>query len=158
MTYTDPTLIEMDAFTVTGLSVRTINSNEFNPETAKLPQLWGNFFASGMAETIPNRLLESPIFGVYSNYDSDATNYYTLTAGVSINSKGNNPELNTVDIQKGHYLVFKDKGIMPQVLIKTWERIWVYFATNSEYKRCFNTDFEVYLNSDEIAVYIGIIK
>jgi predicted transcriptional regulator YdeE len=156
MKYNEPTLIEVDAFTVAGLSVRTINKDEFNPETAKLPQLWNTFFSSKIAESIPNRISESPIFGVYSHYASDVTDYYTLTAGVSISSPMKSPELNLVDIQQGHYLVFKDKGVMPQVLIETWKRIWVYFENNSEYTRRYSTDFEVYLSSDEIAIYIGI--
>lgn len=37
-------------FTVTGLNVRTQNSNEFNEKTAKLPSLWQQFYASDLAE------------------------------------------------------------------------------------------------------------
>ena len=153
-----PELIEVNDFTVSGLSVRTINSDEFNQETAKLPQLWNEFFANGMADKISNRRPESPIFGVYSNYASNETDFYTVTAGVSIEPGEINPELNVVNLEGGHYLVFKEKGMMPQIIINTWQRIWSYFADNVEYKRRFGTDFEAYLSSDEIAIYIGVSR
>lgn len=158
MDNTEPTLTEVDDFMVAGLSVRTINSDEFNKETAKLPQLWDNFFSSDMAAKAPNSVPGSPIFGVYSDYASDATDYYSVTAGVRINPGEGSSDLRMVNIEKGHYLVFKDKGMMPQIIIKTWERIWIYFSGNSEYKRLFRTDFEAYLSLDEIAIYIGIKK
>ena len=158
MIYPKPKMIEIDGFTVSGLSVCTINRDEFNPQTAKLPQLWRDFFSTGFAEKIPNRLPQSPVFGVYSNYASDATDFYTVTAGVSISSAVTDAKLNSINIQPGHYLVFKDKGDMPQVIIKTWERIWMYFESNPNHQRRFGTDFEVYQSADEIAIHIGIIN
>ena len=118
--------------------------------------MWDDFYSAGLTE-IPHRLPQSPIFGVYSNYSSDATDFYTVTAGVRIKSEVADSELNTINIQGGSYLVFEDTGMMPQVIIRTWERIWVYFETSCEYQRCFGTDFEVYQNSDEIAIHIGVI-
>ncbi|MCL9684759.1 GyrI-like domain-containing protein [Legionella maioricensis] len=158
MIYPEPKLIEIDSFTVAGLSVRTINKDEFNPQTAKLPQLWNDFFSTGLAEKIPNRIPQTPVFGVYSNYALDAADFYTVTAGVRVSSEVTDLKLNTITIQTGHYLVFKDKGPMPQVIIKTWERIWTYFESNHQHQRCFGTDFEVYPGSDEIAIHIGIIN
>lgn len=158
MTYSQPNLTEVDSFTVTGLSVRTINQDEFNPVKAKLPHLWQEFFSTDMADKIPNRVPDSPIFGVYSNYVSDTADFYTVTAGVRVAPALKTPELNTVSIESGQYLVFKDKGLMPEVIIKTWERIWIYFEGHNTPKRRFGSDFEVFLNVDEIAIYIGIIN
>ncbi len=158
MIYPKPKLIETDGFTVCGLSVRTINRDEFNPQTAKLPQLWGDFFSAGLAEQIPNRIPQTPVFGVYSHYASDAADFYTVTAGVRVSSEVMDSKLNTITIQTGNYLVFTDKGAMPQVIIKTWERVWNYFASNHHHQRRFGTDFEAYPSSDEIAIYIGIIN
>lgn len=158
MTHSEPELTEVDTFLVAGMSVRTINQDEFNPTQAKLPQLWNQFFSTGMAEKIPNKVPDSSIFGVYSNYASDATDFYTVTAGVSVDSAIKTSELNTVSIDSGHYLVFKDKGLMPDVIIRTWERIWIYFEGHNKPKRRFGSDFEVFLSSDEIAIYIGIIS
>lgn len=155
MSYPEPNVIQIDGLTVAGLSVRTINRDEFNPDTAKLPQLWERFLSGSIMEKIPGRRSETTVYGVYSDYDSDASGFYTVTAGVAVDSSSEG-ELQTVSIQPGRYLVFADKGAMPQVVIKIWERIWNYFGENTVYKRRFISDFEVYLNGKEVAVYIGI--
>lgn len=143
----DPVLKQMDSFTVSGLTVRTKNSDEFNPEKAKLPDLWQQFYSS-------NPTQNTPVYGVYSDYESDANGAYNLTAGTSNNTQ--DIELNKVQINSGHYLVFQNKGPMPQAVIETWMQIWDYFAIEGSPKRCFLTDFEEYKNGDEIAVYIGV--
>ncbi len=55
----------IEGFTVVGFRARTINSDEFNPETAKLSQLWGRFFSEGVADNVPKRLDKEVILGVY---------------------------------------------------------------------------------------------
>jgi len=42
------------------------------------------FFSTGVADKIPNRLPDTPIFGVYSAYESDATGFYNLSAAVAV--------------------------------------------------------------------------
>ncbi|MBA2711682.1 MAG: effector binding domain-containing protein [Tatlockia sp.] len=150
----DPKKIAIDGFGVTGLSVRTRNSEEFNPLTAKLPTLWQQFMSRGLVD-----FQEEPtplIYGVYSDYDSDANGYYQVTAGVSGNSELISPELNSVSIVAGNYLMFSGKGIMPAVVISVWQRIWIYFGENQNHKRSFISDFELYRGADEIEIYIGI--
>jgi predicted transcriptional regulator YdeE len=153
----EPKIQEVKEFTVAGVSVRTINDDEFNPQKAKLPKLWDNFLGSGLAEKIPNRLPETPVFGVYSNYDSDATGFYTVTAGVNIIPESNNENWDTLIIQSGTYLVFEAIGIIPQIVINTWNQIWLYFENNPKYRRNFISDFEMYLGTEEIAIYIGVV-
>ncbi|CEG57935.1 GyrI-like domain-containing protein [Legionella fallonii] len=151
-----PDLVQINEFLVAGLSVRTINSDEFNPGKAKLSKLWDDFFSTNMANSIPYRTPNSPIFGVYSNYSSDASDFYTVTAGVNISQEMGDLEFNTVAIQSGDYLVFRDKGLIPEIVIRTWGRIWEYFADDNAPQRRFGTDFELYVSTDEIAIYIGI--
>lgn len=147
MSAIDPVLKYVDSFTVTGLTVRTQNSDEFNPETAKLPGLWQQFYSG-----TPN--LQTTVYGVYSGYESDANGYYDVTAGTINDSQ--DTALDSVKINSGNYLVFCGKGEMPQIVIEAWQRVWDYFASNSSYQRCFMTDFEEYKSSDEVAVFIGI--
>lgn len=142
-----PIMKHVDSFTVTGLAVRTQNSDEFNQETARLPNLWQRFYATN---PIPN----TTIFGVYSNYESDVNGLYNVTVGNSNNNQSD--ELSAVKINSGNYLIFQGKGSMPQTVIETWKRAWDYFAVESPYQRCFMTDFEEYKNSDEVAIYIGV--
>jgi len=139
----EPTLTHIEPFVISGLSVRTCNQDEFNLETARLPHLWAQFAASHPV---------APVYGVYSDYDSDASGFYTMTAG----TQTSNPTLSNVTIQAGQYLVFSGHGTMPQAVIDTWKRVWAYFETPGDYKRNFVTDFECYSGADEIAVYIGV--
>lgn len=104
-----PVLKHVDSFTVTGPTVRTNNSDEFNPETAKLPTLWQQFYSSNPT---PN----TTIFGVYSGYESDANGSYDVTAGTLNNNQG--AELSVAKINSGNYLVFQGKGAMPQSVMK----------------------------------------
>ncbi|HRD71372.1 MAG TPA: GyrI-like domain-containing protein [Legionella sp.] len=147
MSVIQPILKHVDGFIVRGLAVRTKNRDEFNPETAKLPNLWQQFYSS-------NPSLNPLIFGVYSGYESDANGYYDVTVGtININPS---IELSSVTINSGNYLVFQGKGQMPQAIIETWQRIWDYFTETSPYQRCFVTDFEKYNKSNEVEIYIGV--
>lgn len=158
MNNTEPTLVKVDSFLVAGLSVRTINKDEFNPQTAKLGVLWGDFFSSGLAGTIPNRIAQQPVYGVYSDYAVDADDFYTVTAGVAVSAKPEGLELVSKIIQPGYYLKFTNQGAMPQAVIDTWKCIWTYFSDKSSYTRQYKTDFEAYLSAEEIAIYIGVLE
>lgn len=156
MIHREPKMIEVAGFTVAGLSVRTLNRDEFNPDTAKLPVFWEHYVSSGQAEKTANRLPDSPIYGVYSDYESDANGFYTVTAGVQITQEATESGLDVIAIQKGNYLYFEATGPIPEVLISTWGRIWDYFEDNPMYRRSFNTDYELYLGPEYIAVCIGV--
>jgi predicted transcriptional regulator YdeE len=142
-----PIVKQVESFIVAGLSVRTQNSDEFNEKTAKLPSLWQQFYTSELATN-------ANIFGVYSDYESDANGLYTTTVGVRDNTE--RTKFATVTIQAGNYLVFESAGPMPSTLVKTWEQVWNYFERENNYQRCFISDFEAYSGSDRVAIYIGI--
>lgn len=147
MTIIPPTLKYVAGFTITGFSTRTQNTAEFNEKTAKLPGLWQQFYASDLAAN-------ANIFEVYSNYESDANGLYTVTLGVTDNSKL--AEFDSVEISAGNYLVFQATGPMPSTVVETWEQIWDYFGAKSNYQRSFISDFEAYSGSDKVAIYIGL--
>ena len=143
-----PILKYIETFTVHGFSTRTQNADEFNKDTAKLPGLWQEFHSSDLA-TAGN------IYGVYSDYETDANGFYTVTAGIQ--SEDEKAELTSVSVLAGNYLVFQNKGPMPEAVIETWKTIWDYFAKENNYRRSFLSDFEIYSATDEIAVYIGVV-
>jgi predicted transcriptional regulator YdeE len=99
---------------------------------------------------IPN----TTIFGVYSDYESNANGLYNVTVGTANDNQS--ADLSAVKINSGNYLIFQGKGAMPLTVIDTWKRVWSYFADESTHQRCFITDFEAYSNSDEVAIYIGV--
>lgn len=138
---------QVDSFIVTGFSVRTQNSDEFNEKTAKLPSLWQQFYTSELASN-------ANIFGVYSNYDSDANGPYTVTAGVK--SSPAQRQSSSVSIHAGKYLVFQGTGPMPATVVETWKRVWAFFETNTEHQRNYISDFESYSGPEKVAIYIGL--
>lgn len=142
-----PIMKHVDSFEVTGLNATTKNIDEFNQDTAKIPKLWQQFYSNHF---MPNAI----IYGVYSNYESDANGLYTVTVGTSNTTQ--DKKLNTIKVNAGNYLIFGGKGPMPQTVIETWKQVWNYFSENSHHQRCFLTDFEMYENENEVAIYIGV--
>lgn len=141
-------------FCVAGVFVRTKNIDEFNSESAKIPGLWTQFYSEGVTEQISKRLPNTPIFGVYSDYETDATGFYDVTVGVSVDKS--NSGFKNIVIEAGEYLVFEARGAMPDAIIQTWSYIWSYFEQHPEICRSFLTDFEAYSGPEEAHVYIGI--
>ncbi|UZE21737.1 GyrI-like domain-containing protein [Pseudomonas sp. B21-056] len=150
----DVKLKAVEPFSVAGLQVRTRNTDEQQADTARIGPMWERFFTEGLFDRIPARQSESFVYGVYSNYESDATGYFDVTAGVEVDATS--PGYPAVDIEGGDYLVFSAKGAMPDCVIQTWGLIWAYFADNPQTLRRFATDFEVYSGPDAVAIYIGV--
>ena len=150
---------QITAFRVAGISVRTSNQDEVSPETARLGALWGRFFQDGIPSKVANQVPGSPVYGVYSDYESDVNGQYTVTAGVQIEpSATGGDDFTAVDVPGGEYLVFEGQGAMPQVVIETWISVWDYFSAGGEFKRAYTTDFELYKGTDEIAIHVSVVR
>lgn len=147
--------VYVDGFSVSGLRVRTRNIAEQDAATAKIGPMWGQFYSEGLTGRIAAQQPESPIYGVYSSYESDATGEFDVTAGVAVLEPA--ADLQTIRIEGGQYLVFESKGPMPGAVIDAWQRIWSYFEANPSIKRRFATDFEAYTGPESVAVHIGIV-
>lgn len=147
----EPIRQHVDAFRVSGLTVRTTNREESAPATARLGALWGRFFGEETYASTPNRTADTRIFGVYSAYESDANGAFDVTAGVVVtDGEGSIP------IEAGNYLVFNGQGEMPQMVISTWQRIWQYFEAHPNVARSYRSDFEAYEGPDKVAIHIGV--
>ncbi len=144
--------VKLENRTIIGLKVRTKNEDEMNPNTQKIGSLWQNFFTNimpSLGETPP------PLYGVYSNYESDANGEFDVLVGAKSVELLDARE--KVILEEGTYLCFKAKGELPQAVIETWGEIWAYFSDeNSKEKRAYRTDFELYLSKDEAEIYIGV--
>ena len=150
-------VVEMKSFTVHGLSVRTKNANEMQPATAKIGQLWGDFF-----QHIIPKLKEGALsYGVYSQYESDFNGEFDVLAGAdsaSVLDAADREGLDSVVIADGTYLVFSKKGAVPQAVIEAWGDVWDYFsAKDCPHQRAYKTDFECYSNMDEVSIHISIL-
>ena len=145
--------VKVEAKEIQGLSIRTNNADEMEPSTAKIGLLWQEFhdeFAAILAE-------DTTVYGVYFDYESDASGDFTLVAGSDMFEDWEGVSLQPVHIEAGHYLVFRAEGEMPQAVIAVWQQIWEYFsAQNCPHRRLYRTDFERYIGSDKVQVYIGV--
>lgn len=147
-----PYVATLPSFTVMGPSVRTRNSDEFNPSTAKLKGLWEKF------REHPETQQAKEIYGVYSNYESDVNGYYTVTSGLML--LGERAAVQGFEkkvVEAGRYLVFENTGPMPQAIIQAWQQVWGYFQNGPEYQRAYQTDFELYSSQGKVAIYIGVV-
>ncbi len=157
---TPPTATQIPGFSVTGIAVRTRNSEEMNPASARIGGLWERFFSQSWERQLPGRGTDGRLFGVYSGYESNEQGAFDVTAGVALAAPDAAPPaagVHRVDIEAGSYLVFTGEGDMPQMVIDTWARIWRYFAENPQAQRRFATDFEAYEGPDRVAIHIGVI-
>jgi predicted transcriptional regulator YdeE len=138
---------------ISGISVTTNNKNEMNEETSKIADLWNDYESQNAYSATHDKANNSSMYGVYSNYTSDLNGDYDVTVGVEVTKSKK-----AIVIEDEKYLVFKNEGELPQVVIDTWKEIWDYFENNDEYKRKYSIDFEHYTKEDEIEIYISIEK
>lgn len=151
-----PTPARIAAFSVAGLAVRTRNSDEAHPGTARIGALWDRFFSQSWERALPGRTDGGCLFGVYSAYESNEHGAFDLTAGVAVPPSPPVPGAARVDVQAGDYLVFAGAGPMPQLVANTWATVWHYFAQNPQLRRRYGTDFEAYDGPDRVRIHIGV--
>lgn len=147
-----PQLQRLDPFKVAGLTARTTNRDESDPQAARIGTLWDRFFGERIYEKTPHRVDDMRLYGVYSGYEADVHGAFDITTGVAV---ADGPA--SVRIEGGNYLVFSAKGQMPQMVIDLWDTIWAYFDAHPEIQRRYRSDFEAYSGPEEVAIHIGVL-
>ncbi|TBR41384.1 AraC family transcriptional regulator [Marinomonas agarivorans] len=138
---------------IQGLSIRTNNATEMQPELGKIGGLYHTF---GL-QVVVDYDAGANLYGVYYQYDSDHNGDFSVLVGSTPDKLTTTARLESVTLQAGEYLVFSGKGSMPQAVIDLWGAIWAYFSDNeTEYKRTYTTDFERYIGVDAVEIYIAI--
>jgi predicted transcriptional regulator YdeE len=151
-------LKQISPFTVAGIGVRTINSDESDPTVAKIGPLWERFFVDDIMGKISDRDPDSPpLYGVYTDYETDRHGHYTMTVGVKVTGSASREDgITEVRIEGGEYLVFRKEGSIPDIVVETWEEIWDFFAKDDRYTRRYTTDFEEYYTDQEVSIHIAV--
>ena len=141
--------VNVEAFSIHGIEISTTNDIEMNSDNPKIPDLWKVFYTEHYGKLLKG----SPVYGVYSNYESDVNGQYSVLAGVKTgDTKGDYTELT---IEEGKYLIFRKEGEPIKAVISAWQEVWEYFSnSSSQYKRVYTKDFEVYENDNSVAIYI----
>jgi predicted transcriptional regulator YdeE len=129
-----------------GLTARTNNKNEMNPETAKIGGLMGQYFSQNIAAKIPNRTNPGITLSVYTEYDSNEQGDYSYFLGEEVSSFDSTPEeLNNLTIPAARYQKFTTpEGQMPEVVINAWQQIWKMTSADFGGDRAYQADFELY--------------
>lgn len=160
------TVKELAEIKLVGITARTSNTHEMDPETSKIGATMQKFFGTGLQAQIPGRKNPGTVFAVYTNYESDEHGEYTYFLGEEVNSFESIPQdFKTLIIPAQNYIKFtSDSGKMPAVCIEMWQDIWRMNARDLGGERAYKADFEVYdershdHNNAILDIYIGIKK
>lgn len=127
-----------EALTIVGLSART--SNDPGKADVDIPQLWEKFMAQNTQQRIPHKV-DNTLYAIYTDYEGDHTQPYTIVVGCNVNKLDNIPEDLTVKIiPEAQYTQFVAKGdLTKDAVINTWMEIW-----KTDLKRAYTTDLEIY--------------
>ncbi len=157
-------MIKLQTIQLVGITARTNNANEMNPETGKIPAMIQKYFHGGLSEKILNRKNPGTTFCAYTNYESDVTGDYTYFIGEEVTSIEEIPDgFKTLTIPAQNYAKFTNKpGPMPAVCIGMWQNIWAMKPSDLGNGRSYIADFEVYdnrsadQNNAVLDIYIGL--
>lgn len=158
------TIQQLLAIKLVGITARTSNVQEMNPNTAKISITMQKFFSSGMQAQIFARKNPHKVFAVYTNYESDEHGQYTYFLGEEVDDFKNIQQgFETLIIPAGAYVKFtSNPGKMPAICINMWQDIWKMKA--ADLGRAYIADFEVYDERAQnpqhavVDIYIGICK
>ncbi|MEM9001128.1 MAG: effector binding domain-containing protein [Bacteroidota bacterium] len=125
-------------FMVVGITTRT--SNENDRAATDIPTLWNRFMSENIANRVPNKV-NGTVYALYTDYEGDHTQPYSLTIGCEVSSLNNIPEDMTVKmVPTATYAKFISKGnLTKDAVIDTWREIW-----STDLQRAYTTDIEIY--------------
>ncbi len=158
------TIIQLPDIKLVGISTRTNNAAEANPDTAKIAIMVQRFFNKKVQEKINHKKKPGYIFSAYTNYESDVNGDYTYFIGEEVTSLDDiNNELVALTIPCETYAKFtSEPGIMPDVLVDMWQKIWVMTPEELGGQRTYVADFEIFNDKSleggntVVDVFIGI--
>jgi len=130
--------VKIEPFKVIGIAVRTTNEN--GQSAQDIGKLWGKFMSEGIAQKIPNTV-DTNVFSIYTNYQSDHTEPYDTILGCKVSSLDDIPEgMVGQSFEGGTYGKFISKGDLNKgVVFGTWSEIW-----KKDLDRVYTADFELY--------------
>lgn len=157
--------IKLGDLTLIGITARTNNKNEMNPETAKIGQIAGYYWGNQIANAFKNRVNPGVTYSVYTEFESDEHGEYTYFLGEQVSSLDNQDysQFKSLTIPTSSYQKFTTPaGKMPEIVIHAWQKIWQMNNKDFEGKRTYVADFEIYdqkaINPENsiVDIYIGI--
>ncbi len=129
-----------------GVTARTNNQNEMNPQTAKIGPLAGRYWGQNLAGSLLNRKTPGVTFSVYTDYASNEHGDYTYFIGEEVTSFDDVPAgFETLTIPAAAYQKFTTStGKLPDIIIQAWMHIWQMSKDQLGGQRAYLADFEKY--------------
>jgi predicted transcriptional regulator YdeE len=142
-----------DTLKIIGIQMKTTNAK--GQASKDISKLWEKFLIENILEKIPNKKSKN-ILVLYTDYEGNHEEPYNCTICCEVTSLENVPTgMVSKIIPPADYTILKSQGKFPECLIQTWQSIW-----NSDLKRTYRCDFEIYKtldpNNADIEVYIGV--
>lgn len=150
-------VVELAKKQVIGIGSRTNNHSPKMPSI--IGGLWQKFYQGGVFASIPNKSTQTSL-GVYSEFEGDQDDDYTITVGTEVSSTESVPaECSVLEIPAGRYAKFTVNTTMqngPADVGAAWAQIW-----QTTLDRTFIADFEEYFapnadGSETVNLYIGV--
>lgn len=160
----EKTIVSLPEIKLIGITARTSNAHEMDPMQAKIGSTMQRYFQDQLPDKISHRKNPAKTFCVYTEYESDFTGNYTYFIGEEVTSFADGPsEFQTLMINPQTYAKFTTlPGVMPNVVIEGWQKIWQMSAQDFGNPRKYHADFEVYdvratnPSSAIVDIYIGL--
>ena len=142
---------------IIGIETRTKNQN--GQAMKDIGGLWNRFFSENIISKIPNPV-NSNVYAIYTDYESDYTGEYTTLLGLEVSSLDEIPSgLVGREFPIQNFKRFLAKGAMPQAVAEAWQKIW---EQDKELNRLYQYDYELYTEKSqqgdlsEVEIFIGV--
>ena len=161
----DREMVELNVLNLVGITTRTNNKNELDPEKAKISSMAKKYWGQNIAGKFKHRKNPGITYAIYTEYETDEHGDYTYFIGEQVEhfDEKNDPDLLQLTIPEGKFQKFTTQsGKMPGIVISAWQEIWGMRRNELGGERAYHADFEVYdhravdPNSSVVDIYIGI--
>ena len=128
--------VKIEPFMIIGISIRTTNEN--NQAAKDIGDLWSKFMSENILGAIPNKI-DSTVYSIYTDYESDHTKPYTTILGCKVSNLQSIPNgMIGKSFDGGNYVKLSAKGdLMKGLIVNKWTEIW-----SMDLDRVFTADFE----------------
>ncbi len=145
--------IELPAFTVVGITVRTINKN--GQSKKDMTALWNRFMGDNIVQQISGRISDD-IYCFYTDYESDHLGYYTALLGCKVNEKAPAPVgFRGITIPAGKYCVYSLAGDPLHAVLDAWQEIWAGDAERAYTFDLYKVNAQDFADT-EVKIYLSL--
>lgn len=139
----DYKIVEKDAFTVVGKSIRTTTIGGENNQ--KIAAFWNESNQNGLSKELAKNCGPLGLLGICIDFDKQQENLTYLIAAEK-NSEQIPVDWETRQIPAATWAIFPVHGAMPNAMPKIWERIFSEWFPATGYEHSGGPEMEVYLS------------